>query len=478
MPRSLPRPRGTALLVLAALCAVSLVGCGDPPPRPVILLTVDTLRADAVGLFGGQHVETPQMDGIGRDGAIIERTFVPTPRTTQSVGTILTGLHPLTHGADGLGMQLTDDVTSIAEVFRANGYRTAAFVTNINLAPGRGFEQGFDLYSNPENRWKGNSAEDLTSEAIAWLESRNGDEPFFLWIHYLDPHWPYTPPAEFARRADPEFADRDFDITERQERGDVSKGQIIYEARSIMTEREIEHVRRLYAAEVGATDEAIGRLFEALERLELRDEVLLTFTSDHGESLGEHDYWFAHGEYLYEGGLRVPWMVRAPGLVPEGTRIGGVTLLADVAPTVLGLSGLPIPPLVEGRDLSPFLRGEAESSPGDPIAVHVGDWRHIHPENPRHPVEGREGRWTALREGDLKLIRVPMSEEGFDEELYDLADDPGETRNLVDERPDDVARLRERLGAELADFEPLVVQDAEAPDEEELDALRSLGYVD
>ncbi len=459
-----------AMLVVAVSCG------GRSPQRPVILISVDTLRADALGIFGGTAVPTPHMDRLGREGAIFASTFAPVPRTTQAVATILSGLHPLTHGSDGLGMALAPEVPTLAEVLSERGFATAAFVTNVNLAPGLGYEQGFDLYSNPESRWKANSAPSLTAEAIAWLEGRDEDRPFFLWVHYLDPHWPYTPADEWRELADPGFV-APFSIDERQERREVTKGQVIYQADQIMEPRMIEHVRRLYFAEIAATDAAIGRLLAHLEKTGLLDESIVVFTADHGEALGEHRYWFAHGEYLYEDTLRVPWIIRAPGLVPAGTQVKGVSVLEDLTPTVLGLAGITVTEIFDGLDLASMLKGGGQPEIAPRTLVHLGDWRHIHPENPRHALQGREGRWTAVREAGRKLIRVPTGPGTFEEELYDYVADPRESANLAAAEPALVDGLRVRLEQAAAAYRPRADVAAEEPDSDTLDALRSLGYV-
>ncbi|MGH7894036.1 MAG: sulfatase, partial [Candidatus Binatia bacterium] len=286
---------GLALLGLTASCSGR---SGETAPS-VILVTVDTLRADRVGLYGGGAAPTPHMDRIGREGAFVETAVTPVGRTTQAVATILTGLHPFRHGVEGLDITLPLEMTTLAERFRARGYRTAAFVSNVNLAPGRNFEQGFEIYRNPGKRWKGNSADAISREAIEWVERSKPAGPIFLWVHYLDPHWPYEPAAEFSQRTDPDWHGT-LDIVERQDRHEISKGQILYSADRLLDARSLEHVRRLYDAEVAATDAAIGVLLEGLGQHGLLDDSILGFTADHGEAMGEHGYWFGHGDYLYD----------------------------------------------------------------------------------------------------------------------------------------------------------------------------------
>ncbi|RMG43651.1 MAG: hypothetical protein D6718_11685 [Acidobacteria bacterium] len=473
------RRRPVLLVALTGLAAGAGCAVRQEAP-PVVLLTIDTLRADRLGCYGGPSPSlTPNLDRLAEEGARIDVAVAPINRTTQAVGTILTGLDPWHHGADGLAMPLPDRVTTVAEVFKARGYATAAFVTNLNLAPGLGFEQGFDIYSNPQPRWRENSARQLTDEALAWLEAQSGKR-IFLWIHYLDPHWPYTPPPEVARRLDPDFAgwDHGADIWDRQRRHEVTKGQVIYAADTVLSPREIEHLRRLYDAEIAATDREVGRLLAGLARLGILDRAVLLFASDHGEALGDHRKWFSHGEYLYEDTLRVPMLVRAPGRVPAGTVLSGIVPLNRAAPTLLELAGAPVPGGLDGESLAPLLRRGGETRLPPAALMHANDFLHLHPENPRRPVKGRKGRWWALRDGSLKLIRIPLPDGRAEEELYDLAADPEEARNLAAARPDLLERMRGEFERRLAELlrSARFGEVPEALDPEKLDALRSLGY--
>lgn len=461
------RRRRVALLVTIAV----LAGCAADVPRPVVLVTVDALRRDRVGAYGRAPRPTPNMDGLARAGALVEDAVAPFGRTTQGVGSILSGLHPLAHGADGLGMTLPDRVTTLAEILRERGYRTAAFTSNAFLRPGLGFEQGFQIYADPRPRWEGNSAEALTDESLAWLAERSrSTEPWLLWVHYLDPHWTYEPPPDLAAEAGPPDP-----VVEKVAQGFPPTGELIFRAPNLLAPGAIDHVRRLYDAEVAATDRALGRLLAALPR-----EAIVVLTADHGESLGEHGYYFAHGEYVYEPSLRVPLAVRAAGLIPAGTRVTGTVPLESVTPTLLGLLRAPVPEGLDGLDLSEALvRGGSVAAP--PVStVHLADHVLVRPENPRRPVPGREGRWWALRDGTKKLIRIPVSDGRFLDELYDLAADPGELRDLAAQDPATVARmvdaLKEKQRALLARWQTSGATDARSADDAGRDTLKSLGY--
>jgi arylsulfatase A-like enzyme len=240
----------------------------------------------------------------------------------------------------------------------------------------------------------------------------------------------------------------------------------------------IRRLIRRYDAEVAATDAAIGVLLEALGWARLLDESIVVLTSDHGEALGRHGYWFGHGEMLYDGTLHVPLVVRAPGRIPAGTRLTGIVPLEDVVPTVLGLAGVPVDAAeVDGSDLSPLLvRGGVQRAPTE-VALHATDYQSLHQENPRRAIPGREGRWLAVRTNGWKLIRIPVAPGEFAHELYRLDDDPLEVDDAAGREPDRVAALSALLDAVAGRFGPAPVPDQRLPDRQVEDALRSLGYL-
>ncbi|MDQ7008514.1 MAG: sulfatase [Acidobacteriota bacterium] len=468
---------------LVVLIGLGLGGCrpGAPGrPRLVVLITVDTLRADHLGAYGSRLALTPALDQMAREGARIETAWAPFGRTTQSVGSLLTGLHPLRHGADGLGMRLPDTVTTLPEIFSRAGYRTAAFVSNVQLRRGRGFEQGCDLYSNPQARWGSNSAAAITAEALTWVRAQREDSsPLFLWVHYLDPHWPYTPEEEFGTVTVDLQAGKDFDLFDAVRSGRLTKGQVIFDADSILSHEEIEKVAQLYQAEVAGTDRAIGGLLAGLKATGLMGDGIVLMTADHGEAMGAHDYWFAHGEYLYDDTLKVPFLVHAPHRVPAGTLIRGNVSLEDVAPTLLDLAGLAPPPDIDGMSLADMLRSGGVHQVVSRPLVHLTDHNLVHPENPRRPVSGRAGRWWALREGSWKLIRMPLGGGQVREELYDLAEDPEESHNLLAEQSVRAQRMRRTLEGIAQEWLQLRAPSTDEPvDLEQIETLRSLGYVD
>ena len=461
--------------------AMLLAACGSGTPRPdVLLITVDTLRADRLGCYGYTRATSPHIDRLAARGVLFERAFTTLPRTTQSVASIMTGRYPKAHGARGLFSTLSPANLTVAEILREGGYDTAAFTSNLFLRPGQGFEQGFDRFDNPARRWEGNSAGAITRAAVEWLRSRPTNRPFFLWVHYLDPHWTYRPAPPFDRRFDPDFAGP-FTLYEDLESKRFTKGQVIFENR--LPPRQVEHVAALYDGEIAQADAAIGELLAALPETPARP-LLTVLTSDHGESLGEHGYHFAHGEYLYQETLRIPLIFVLPGPLSAGIRANSLAQNIDIAPTLLALAGFSRMQGVDGRPL--LVAGGTEGAggkgrlvpfPGRTAVFAESDFQLIHPENRRYFIPGPAGRWSSVFDGRHKLIQIPKPG-GSLLEMYDLERDPGETINLAQDGPE--AGVRLRLLGELQRFTDYGAGEQAPPrdiDPEELERLRSLGYV-
>ena len=460
---------------------ILLISCGRTGPRPnVLLITIDTLRADHVGCYGYARSTTPHIDRLAAGGALFERMYTTLPRTTQSVATILTGKYPKSHGARGLFSRLPEANLTLAEILKDQGYDTAAFVSNLFLRPGQGFEQGFDRYDNPPSRWDDDSAATVSDRALEWLRSRRDGRPFFLWVHYLDPHWTYRPLPPYDRSFDPGFKEP-FTLYEDLEAGRLTKGQVIFDNR--LDTAQVEHVKALYDGEIAQVDAALGPLLEYAAGKDL-EPLVTVLTSDHGESLGEQGYHFAHGEYLYQPTLRVPLLVRAPGRVPAGLRVKALAENVDIAPTITALLGLNRLQGVDGRPLlvpSPGATGEGarlwSAAPGRSVVFAESDYQLIHPENRRYYIPGPAGRWSSAFDGRYELIHIPRPG-GEILELYDLVDDPGETRNLEGTAVDPAAR--QRLRQELqryVDYDTGPPAPPREIDPEERQRLKSLGYI-
>ena len=425
-------------LGLAAAAAL-LASCSRHPPEPVrarhlVIVTIDTLRADHVGAYGYAPAATPHLDALARDGAMALSASAHVPLTRPSHATLLTGRLPSETGIrDNFASAILPQVPLLAEVLKGRGFATGAFVSSVVLDSAAGFDRGFDVYADDfeaggdEVRFLNTvqrRGDVTTAQALGWLEKTRAtasDQRVFLWLHLYDPHDPYEPPEPYASR----FADRPYD------------------------------------GEVAFADDLVGRLDGALARLGMRDDTTLVVTSDHGEGLGDHGETL-HGFFAYEATLAVPFFVRGPG-TRAGTRLPVTVRLVDVFPTVLGLLGVDAPAGARpGRSLAAALAGGP-----------AGDEPVVYAESLVPLLHFGWSDLRVLREGRFKYIQAPRSE------LFDLKDDPGETMNLALREPARAEALRKALGvlldAERASAKAATAAAPIAP--ELLEKLGALGYV-
>lgn len=443
--------RRAALLLLGGLA-----GCGAPEPGVdgLLLVVVDTLRADRVSAAGYPRPTTPNLDGLAARGALFTECVAHAPWTRPSVASLMTGRLPTATGLTchefrlpkGSCDVLHPELETLAECFASAGFATGGVVANINVDPVFGFDQGFGRYisipalqaADPAWRMGRGWLEDTTpavgDAAIGWLETHGGDGPFLLYLHYLDPHEPYLPEPDDAALFDP-----------------ATYGDLPEEHRASAA---------AYDAEVRGVDRDLGRVLAALERLGLRDRTAVVVTSDHGEEFGEHGGAY-HGWTLYEEQLRVPLAIVAPGLTAPDTVLTDAVGLVDLMPTLLELFDVPAPPGLQGRSLAPLLRGEL-LPPLDAVV-----------ERGYRPYAGLR------RAGGAKLV-VDL-EEGT-RWLYDLAVDPGELRAAANPDAALLAELDAALRERLAESEALRLTLGEVADvsltPEQIEQLGAIGYGD
>jgi choline-sulfatase len=422
------RPRRCpAFLAAGAAVALAWVGGarGQPgAPRPnLLLVTIDTLRADRIGAYGYAPATTPVLDRLAAEGVRFTDATAHSPLTLPAHAALLTGRYPARYGLRLNGLAaLPESAVTVAERLRAAGYRTHAVVASAILDAAYGLAQGFDAYDSElvagtdrfvalsELQRRGSEVARL---AIAWLDTRPRS-PWFLWVHLFDPHLPYDAPDVFARR----------------------------------------HPGRPYDAEVAAADEALGRLIARVDR----GSTVVVVTADHGEALGEHRE-ADHGYFVYDATLRVPLIVAGPGIRPGVVR--EQVRSVDVAPTLEALAGLPPRADLDGVSLVPLLQGGRRAAV--PVS-YAESWY------PRLHFGWSELR--AIRVGEWKYIAAPKPE------LYDLRTDRAELSNLVTERPAVASRLQTELAALVRDVEGTApAPPAAQPDPETVERLRALGYI-
>ena len=408
---------------------------GSATPPDVILITIDTLRADHLHCYGYRHIETPNIDALARASVRFSEAYTPVPITLPAHTALMTGSYPLATGMhDFSGNKLSPDAVTLARVLKAQGYQTAAFVSAAVLDSRFGLNLGFDTYYDHFNINRLDEAaldlterkgDETTNLALAWLRDHAGAQdaprqPFFLWVHLYDPHYPYTPPEPYATR---------------------------YRA-------------HLYDGEIAFADAQVGRLAADLQARGLWERSLVLLAGDHGEGLGEHGEK-THGFFIYNSTLHVPLLVHLPGAAPRLVASG--VSLVDVMPTVLQALKIPIPPSVQGRSLLSLALGRTVSSGSVLYAetylplLHFG-WS---------PLRGLETR-------GLQYIDAPRAE------LYDTRSDPEELRNLYPARQALGRELHDELYGDLRRLTPAggnAATGKELTDPALLDRLRSLGYV-
>jgi len=443
------------LLLAAAACLVG-GSCGHPgTPPPVILIVVDTLRADHLGAYGYPRDTSPEIDAWASSGRLYEQAIATSPWTAPTFGSLFTGTLPARHG---VARQLRPDGTSrvgrldrglptLAERLRQAGYATAALVNNPWLGPEWELNRGFGLY---DQRGTDNAdpplADGVVDRALAWLDERP-EGAFFLVVHLFDPHAPYDAPAPFAGR----YSDSiESGMTRRVGlMGEIRSGRFQPDA----TDREF--ITATYDEEIAFVDHELGRLRRGLEERRLGEQALIILTSDHGEELFDHG-GFEHGHAMWQELLRVPLIVWGPGVVP-GREPAAVSLV-DVAPTILSFAGM-TSDAMSGRSLrANLLRG----TPPNPRTLHA-----------EQNLYGTELK-AALRWPHKLVVDVV----GGGRWLFDLESNPAEQMLPWQER----AALADEMLAELtarvaADIELRQDVKAAEPDEETLEQLRSLGYV-
>jgi len=399
-------PRLLCLMLFAQSAMAATVA------RPnIVLITLDTTRADRMGFLGSRRELTPHLDALARDSVVFTRAYSQFPLTSASHATILTGTYPQFHHVNDFGIPLAKTLPYLPRILKAQGYKTAAFVGSVILDPASGFapgfDQGFDTYDagfrsrNPgDERYETieRRAEDVVARALQWLAGRSRG-PFFLWIHLYDPHFPYEPPEPFRK----------------------------------------QHAAGLYDGEIAYTDSAVGKLLSQLRAKGLYTNTLITLTADHGEALGEHGE-STHGIFLYDETIHVPLLFKMPTQRLAGERLEVRAGLVDVTPTILGILGISVPKAVQGESLvalmKPAHRGTVAAkppeAPGDRAVYSESDYSHT--------IFG----WSSLRAvrtGKYLFVDAPRKE------LYDQSRDPGARTNLSSAAGAVSATLAGRLDA-------------------------------
>jgi len=445
----------------------------------ILLISVDTLRPDYLHFYDYDLESSPAIDDIFNHSIYFPNALTTIPRTTQALASLLTGCYPYKTEVRFLWDVLSNREITLAEILKKAGYQTIAVVTNDLLPPERGLDRGFDIYDYATDIRDANST---TQVAIAHLEQIDPTKPYFLWIHYIDPHAPYYPYEDLAVSFDPEYKGRyRLHFGEKSSNKDqaypedIGKEQAIYH-NNLGIEIN-QHIRRLYAADIRQTDEGIARLLNALSYPH-EDNLLIVFTADHGESLGEHNYYYEHGDYLYNPGLKVPLAFILPNVHPfkKTGPCDEWASLIDVLPTILELLDIEVLSehlkKIDGESLVPLI----EKRPRRPRSIFAESGYCFYPEAINRRVRfDISGRFRCVVQGDWKLIWTPFQSPDLQYELYNIRTDPMEIQNLFWQRKPELKNLTRYLKKWIA----IQINEGESkePNEKDLELLKSLGYI-
>ncbi len=448
-------------------------------PKRVILISIDTVRSDKVGVYGASEQKSPYIDGMAEKGVQFINALTPLPRTTQALASLLTGLHPVSHHVRNLQSPLSDRCRTIAEILSEYGMICAAFVDHpLNLlAKPRGMNLGQGM-KDFQDFYRG--AHDKSKE---WI-TEHKNENYFLWIHYFDPHWPYRPGRKY--RFDCRTDENGAGWKKMNELiKETSRGDIIFNNQ--WDKDVVEYCRSLYLGEIAQCDGYVGEIMKLITDLGDMKDTLFIIVSDHGESLGEHNYYFEHGEVVYDQVMKIPLIFYGCGVKANTGLVPHSVTIMDVMPTILDLLGKPVPAELDGSSLSHFLvANKSQSEPDDQLTLFGETGRTHFKQNPIHGVRVNQGRHRMVRTDQLKVITIPGREQ-LTYQAFDLTKDPEEKSNIYDPQSEALQSLTEmtenwfdnhlRRSRRLNGDDRNAASDQEI-DEEMKEALRKLGYIE
>jgi arylsulfatase A-like enzyme len=467
----------------------------DTRPTLIVLVSIDTLRPDHLGLYGYERFTSPILDALAREGATFDDASSTAPWTLPSHASMLTGRTPRMHGVTTYETRLPSDVPTVADLLAGHGYHTGAVVSVLWLDRERyGLTRAFEDYRYIEVPAERRTPSTMvTDQAMEWIRDWKG-EPAFLFVHYYDVHsdyaslpeyerllvGPYEGPADgtgiqllFASLEDAyvELCHTHFDDT-KCAFGSPGERIVVDDTveKPTFDEDDIRHLKELYDAGIRQMDAELGRFLAFLKEEGLESQTLLIVTSDHGEEFGEHKR-YGHFLTTYEEMLHIPLVIRGPG-VPAGLRVRAPVSLIDLAPTILGAAGVPAPPEMEGMNLEPLWRGEdATSFQQRALHAEAAGGRSV-----TALVQGIFPMYESLRRGRYKLVYEARLGTFA---LYDVVADPGETQDISTREPQVLAALRAELLERVARLDGQPGDDAPHVElsEEDLEQLRALGYV-
>ena len=456
--------RAITLAVVLTMLVLLVAGCGKDTRPNIVLITIDTLRADHLACYGYTKPTSPRIDAFAGEAVLFEHACCQSSQTLPSHASILIGTNPRSHKVISHESFVDENITTLAEVLKRYGYKTAAFISSHALDSKYGLDQGFDTYwevhkqfTVPQRQLQKVQEKSATTDAVLdWLGRAAGSE-FFLWVHWFDPHRPYDPPPRYLR----EFAGG-YAGTATSDADFIMK---VWRERIELTPEDVDHLNGRYDGEVAFTDAQVGRVLEDLAARGLLDNTIVVITADHGEILYEHEYYFGHDIGLYDQCIMIPLIMHVPGHSRPGIRLSPLVQSLDIMPTLLEVLGIRTPEYLEGKSLLSLMGGAGQST-----AAFAFSETFPFPEKspPRH----------AVRTAHAKLIWKETQADTLLKAYYDLKQDPGETANLYADDFAPASRLDSVLARFVAEGGLHPTHIPTAQESGRLRILKSLGYID
>jgi arylsulfatase A-like enzyme len=440
----------------------------------VLLISIDTVRKDHCSVYGYNRDTTPNLRKFAEQGARFDLAYSACSSTAPSHASMFTSLYPPAHQVLRNGYKLGNEYNTLAEQLSSLGYQTAACVSSFVLNAKFGLAQGFTFYDDDFKEGTQSITKKYfpgqpdigdqraganTLKAIDWLKNkRNPDAPFYLFLHYFDPHEPYDPPEPFRSQF----------LSQKNEPNYLEKILAKIQNKPLI---DLEKISSLYDGELAFTDQEIGKVFEVLKHLGLEEDTLVVLTSDHGEGLGQHNH-IGHSINIYEEAVRVPLLFRWPNHIPTGLELSAPVEGVDIMPTILDLIGVNLEGLsLHGQSMASALRGGSETDKDRPVYLYreyyTGRYRGLYKKT------FFKGNQFAIRKGKWKYIE---GKEENSKELFDLSSDPQELENIETKFPDKASELSAQLENWVEKYTKKGLNQQNIP-KEDLERLKALGYV-
>lgn len=452
----------------------------------VILITLDACRLDHLSFAGYNRDTCPNLSKITGEGTLFLKNYTVIPQSEPAIVSILTGMYPHNHGIRTLGLKKSLNVTTIQEIFKSYNYKTACMA--IEQQHNDAIKKGFDEFNLL--RWRLNSkakrtikkifdrgknfgvSEIITDNAINWVK-KNKTKKFFLYMHYMELHWPYSPPSPYDHIFDPDYKGKH--TFNDLGNGRLKKGDLVYN--NELSEEERNHAIAHYDGGILYMDSQIGRFVDFLKADGIWDNSIIVIVGDHGEHFGENNLYYHHVSSVYEPALRVPLFIKAPNIGSK--KISALTQSIDIMPTVLDLLKIPLINYIDGKNLTPIINGKLEKIRDYAFAESGFS---LFKQNKRKYVEGDEGKWRMITDGKWKLIFIPHPTNNI-YELYNIAQDHYEENNLIEQEKEMTESLKQKLHQWIekkdTEIEDIKSEPYSTKDEKKVkERLRSLGYLD